>query len=401
MTPSPSDRLSQFSDRFSFHMGQPSVRIFPDTHQWHDALPLRRQELASSLATVSGQVSYGDYFTAVSDYLSQNGTALLRVAEQALKRRLPPERLTEIQIHLVKHGAFYHPAMVLLSVDGDRLPMVINVAVSEAGRERLTEEAAYLDHLHGKYPDAYIPTVFGTGIGRTASGRSLPMFAGQWLNHYHEVHRSAADAIGMKQCWSVWDTDEGSWRLNDRQIAQLFHQAAFILTYYFDPHTLCTIRQWHNAAGDFVVRKKGGDIDVRLITVRSYTPLIRLDNCDETIDLETLLDALTLFLMQTAMWLRIDRLEGVDELAWADDRVLEPIWHGFTQGLKKIAEMNGFPAEFVTGVIAYLANHSTQELLDLSLQISLRYPADLPEAALMRDRLPSHAKQLAVIIKTG
>jgi len=398
MTPSPSGSFAKVSDRFSFHVGQPSVRIFPDSHQWHDALPLCRHDLALSLTTVSGQVSYGDYFTAVSDYLVQNGTALLRVAEQALNRRLPPEKLTGIQIHLVKHGAFYHPAMILLSVDGDRLPMVINVAVSEAGRERLPEEAAYLDHLRNSYPDVYIPAVFGTGVGHTTSGQSLPMFAGQWLDHYYEVHQSAAEATGMKQCWSVWDTDQGAWRLTDRQTAQLFHQTAFILTYYFDPHTLCAIRQWHNAAGDFVVRRKGDDIDVRLIAVRSYTPLIRLDD-DETIDLETLLETLTLFLMQTAMWLRIDRLDGVDELVWADERVLTPIWNGFVEGLKKMAAMNAFPAEFVSGTAAYLANHSARDLLEIGLQITSRYPADLPEAALMRDRLPAHAEQLAAVIE--
>ena len=381
-------------------MGQPSVRITPASRQWHDALPLRRQDLVSSLTNASGQVSYGDYFTAVSDFLSQNEMALLRAAEHALKRRLPMETLNGIQVHLVKHGAFYHPAMVLLSVDDDRLPMVINVAVSEAGRARLPEEAAYLDHLHCKFPDAYIPAVFCTGTGRTAGGRSLPMFAGQWLNHYYEVHRSSADAMGMKQCWSVWDTDQGSWRLTERQIGQLFHQAAFILTYYFDPHTLCAIRQWHTAAGDFVVRKNGDDIDVRLITVRSYTPLIRLDD-DEAIDLETLLDTLTLFFMQTALWLRIDRLDGVGNLVWADDRALAPIWRGFVQGLGKMAEMKGFPAEFVGGVRTYLANHSPQELQELGLQIAARYPADLPEAALMRDRMSVHAEQLAVIIKAG
>ena len=398
MTPSPSDNAPDHFARFSFHLGRPSVPITPDSRQWQNALPLHRGELASSSTSTAGKVTYGDYFTAAGEFLSQKSATLLRSAERLLNRRLQPETLTDIQIHLIKHGAFYHPAKILLAVGHDQLPMVLNVAVSEAGRERLPQEATHLDHLHRHYPEAYLPAVFGSGVGQTVSGRTLPMFAGQWLDRYYEVHRSPNLTSEGQQRWCVWDTDEGDWFLTERQTAQLFQQTAFILTYYFDPHTLGTIRHWHHAAGDFVVRRKGDDIDVRLITVRSYAPLIQLEG-DEVVDLETLLEALAVFLMQTTLWLRIDRLDGIGDLVWADGRVLAPIWRGFVRGLEKMAWMNGFPAEFVGGVKAYLANHSARDLLDLGLQIAARYPADLPEAALMRGQLPAHAEQLAVVIK--
>lgn len=385
--------------RFTFYVGQPPEQITADRRQWYDALPLSRHDLTASPGSPAGRITYGDYFTAAADFLSRNGAAMLRKAGPILKRRLSPEALTRIHIHLIKHGAFYHPALVRLCAGRDRIPMILNVAVDDPGRRCLAAEIAALDHLNLNYAEAYVPIVYGAGTGRTSDGRSLPMFAGQWLDHFYEVHRSPAGKPADRQSWSVWDTELGCWSLNEHQTARLFEQAAYILTYHFDPHTLSTVRSWHNAAGDFVVRKNKNDIDVRLITVRRYAPLIRLDD-DETVDLETLLHALTLFLLQTSLWLRIDRIDGVGELAWADEQFLLPIWRGFAQGLRKMAATNAFPTEFAAGVFTYLLKYSTKDLLDLGLQIASRYPADLPEADLIRGHLPAHAAQLAAAIKT-
>ena len=55
---------------------------------------------------------------------------------------------------------------------------------------------------------------------------------------------------------------------------EVYRQAAFILTLYYDVETFEQIFPWHHAAGDFVVKADEGAVDVRLVTARQYAPMI-------------------------------------------------------------------------------------------------------------------------------
>ncbi len=361
--------------------------------QWHRPLPADRHAGPATLSAVS----YGDYFTAVSDYLNGDGRdALALAAQDQLGRAFHLSALDRIQIHLVKHGAFYHPARVTVTIGTRRLDVVLNVAVSPAGRERLAAEAAHLAHLAADFSPRFIPRVYGWGAGRIGDREPLPMFLGEWLNGYHELHPTVGS--DHQRPWAVWDPEHGRWHLSETQVAEFFRQAVFILTHYFDPHTIAAIQAWHHAAGDFVVRAQGADLELRLITVRRYGPLLLLVQDDE-LTIERLLEVLAVFFLRTSLWMRLDRLDGVGDLTWAGEAALPPMWEGFVQGLESMARRNDFPGNFVPSVIAYLAGHGRDEWLALGETILARFSAELPEANLLRRHLARHTDGLARIVK--
>jgi hypothetical protein len=387
---------------FEYCVGQPPTPISAADEQWFAPIALHRPATVIKQAgdvcngDTDPAVTHGDYFTAVHDFLSAFDTVLPR----HLACGFPgcdgaPE---VVRIHLVKHGAFYHPACVTLACAHHQVRMVLNVAVGALGRNRLAVEAGYFEQLHRNFPEAYIPQLYRMGVGRTTRRDPLPMFAAQWLDGFHEMHRSESMASAAQQ-WVVWDCDAGSWCLSEAQVADFFRRAVFILTYYFDPHTLSAIMEWHHAAGDFIVKRNADQsLDVRLITVRRYGPLFHL-TADDSLDVNTLLDALTVFFLRTSLWMRLDRLDGVGSLVWSHDATLRPIWEGFIQGLEQFARLHQFPETFVAAATGYIANHDRHALRHMGRQILEHYPPDLPEAVLIEHHLDRHAACLATLIQ--
>lgn len=370
-------------------MGQPPTAVTAETPQW--ALPLPTDRHMPAFDSPS-DITYGDYFTAVCDYLSpQRVHHLLGAVARVLERRLASERLAGIRIHLIKHGAFYHPALLTFDVGGDLVSLVVNVAVSNTGRCRLPSETACLQALERDFAEDWIPRVFDSGIGCVPGQPPLPMFAAEWFADFHELHRISSP--DDHQAWAVWDAVRGPWHLDETQVAAFFRQSMAILTCYFDPHTLCAIIDWHHAAGDFVVQENAGALAVRLITVRRYAPLFQL-HADDSVGLETLLDALAVFFMRSSLWMRLDRVDGVGALVWAGDHTVAPMWQGFIQGLESIARRNDFPVSFVEGVRHYFARHQCNDWQEIGEAIVGRCAADLPEAALMSAHLGAHVAVL-------
>jgi hypothetical protein len=302
------------------------------------------------------------------------------------------DAIEEIRIHLVKHGACYHPAMVILATGGVDVPIVVNVAVSREGQDIIAIETECLTQLSRRFADHLLPEVYHFGAGRPGGGGELPMFAGEWFSHYHEFHLAHSSPSGANR-HVVWDPDRGPWLLNEIQSADLYRQAMLILTSCFAPYTLSAIQQWHHAAGDFVVKATPDGIDLRLITVRRCAPLLNLDTQDP-ITLETLLETLAVFFLRTSLWMRIDRIDGVGELIWAGEAALAPIWKGFGEGLEKMAGRHDLPPAFAEAAKQYLASHTREDLVDLGLEILNRYPRSLPEATLIQRHLKRHAEQI-------
>ena len=58
-------------------------------------------------------ISHGDYFTAVRNFLEQDGYEIItRAVSQQTRRDITSEEIEEIRIFLEKHGEFYHPARI-------------------------------------------------------------------------------------------------------------------------------------------------------------------------------------------------------------------------------------------------------------------------------------------------
>jgi hypothetical protein len=386
--------------RFECYVGQPPMPVTAAHPQWSAAIPVHRRATSITADGVAdtAAVTYGEYFTAACDFLSADAMAVPALAIRRCLGSTVAPAPEVVRIHLVKHGAMYHPARVTLVTGQTQVPLVLNVAISPEGRERLPAEVAHLTRLQRDFPETYVPEVYGWGRGATDRQAPLPMFAGQWLAGYHEVHRTTGDGSGRQQ-WIVWDSDAGPWRLSRARVADFFRQAVFILTFYFDPYTLHAIMEWHHAAGDFVLKRKSdGNIEVRLITVRRYGPLFHQD-ADAAVDLQTLLGALTVFFLRTSLWMRLDRLEGTGALVWSEDGVVPAMWEGFVRGLGRLAGVHHFPESFADAAVRYVAAHDRHDLRRLGLGILERYPADLPETALIRRHLGRHAARLASVIR--
>ena len=85
---------------------------------------------------------------------------------------------------------------------------------------------------------------------------------------------------------------------------------AAILTGYFDTRSFAQIYPWHPAAGDFIARIAGDGVAVRLVAARQYGPLVGPPDLPPE-------EALLFFFLNLTLRLRVDRLDGVGEVAWA------------------------------------------------------------------------------------
>ncbi len=376
---------------FEYFVGQPPTALTPQSPQWSAPLPMHRQATGSEGPTDSSPdaITYGTYFAAARDFLRQNGLAVpVRAAASLLGRRVEPREIGKINIHLVKHGAFYHPALVKVVAGKEEIPLVLNVAVSAAGRAALAKEFGYLEQLNSSFTDRYVPQVFGCGRGAVEDQDGLPIFAAQWLSGYSEFHLTRAGEDSDLQQWQVWDDPE-PWYLSPEQVADLYRQATAILTSHFNPLTFEAIVDWHHGAGDFVVKKEKTHIDVRLITVRRYVPLIQLEP-HETIDPQLLLDTLMVLFISTSIRMRLDRLDGVGKLVWAPDHIMPFVWQGFDQGLRHMAVLHDFPDQFAQGVQEYMTTYTIDDILDIGKSVIQRFPPSSEESALATRHLSDH-----------
>jgi hypothetical protein len=369
--------------------------LTPESDLWSALLPVSRHAFHQADADrfVDTAITYGDYFTAVQHYLSQDDMAPVRRAGLALTgRRLFLTDIDGIAIYLVKHGAFYHPAYGVLTVKGRPLPFVVNVAVSRAGREVIDGEYAGLARLNGELDAPFWPAVFGIGRGNDLHGRQIPMFLGQWFDGFCEFHLTgeAPDQYTV----AVWDRPNGRHLLGPDQVVRCLGQAAVILAYAYNPLTFESIRNWHHAAGDFVIAMDGENIDLRLITVRRYAPMID----DPAPDVSSMLEALLLLLVEVSLKLRLDRLDGVGRMVCHHRDVIPAICQGFFKGVQMGAAMRGLPEDLATTVKEYAALHNADQLMAIAVGLMAKAAFDPEERRLVRTILGRHISGLGAAL---
>jgi len=342
----------------------------------------------------SDSVTYGEYVEAITTYLSQENFRPVRSAA----RRLCPhvsggEIPDDIRIFLVKHGEYYHPCRVEMQFSGQPLNCVLNGAVSQPGLSFIHKECRLMDHLNTSFPYAFIPGVFDAGEVFINEIRPIRLFIGEWFDGYYEFHLSRnpqKDTTGI----IVWDESGPPFFLNEIQTVQLFEEAAHILTAYYNPLSLEQISSWHHAAGDFVVKITGNRPVVKLITVRNYGPLV--DEPDK--DLGTVLDCLLIFLLNLSIRIRLDRLDGVGDAAWAGKPALKGCVQGFFKGLDRQTHAGIIPAELVDGFKTYLSSFTSKDLINWATTVVDGYHPDTFGLVLIHRNLDHHIEYLRHLI---
>lgn len=391
---------SAYQPKIKYLSSSPYGDVVPDQSGLDSPLPLQLADLdgTSKSSTIIG-LTYGCYLETIKDFLSRDSYHFLM---DALRRQTGKDialrDIESITIRSEKHGAMYHIASIDVITADDIIKFASTSALSEKGKLYLESDFYWLQSLHNKYAFSYLPRVYhqDQACYQSLEGTRQAMLIslGEWLDGYHEFHLSLDKNDGQQKI-VVWDLNNGYYYLSAAQGHSLYRLASLILTLYYDTDTFQQISLWHHAAGDFVVRTDGQDLDLKLITVRNYEPMISFPAAEDGNNLAALLH----FFLHLSIRMRIDRLDGVGAVAWAGDFCLDAIMKGFYQALG-IKEKMGNPAainrdEFLVG----LKGFSPDDWTDMARAALETYPqpdADLP---VIMHNLDRHAASLYAAIQ--
>ena len=389
--------------RFKFFLSSRKNPVREDDFIWSTPIPLNRHRSAITFEPESDIfINHGDYFTAARNFLERDGYAIItQSVSQYLHRTIAPEEIEEIRIFLDKHGEFYHPSKIEAVLQDVKILFVLNVAVTDVGKQCAQREYRLLKKLNTQYSDSFIPKVYAQGNVFTKMDQvETRMFLGEWFEGFNEFHMSL-DPDDKKYKIIVWNHEHGNFFLTPHQTMELYRQAAKILTYYYNVETFEQIFSWHHAAGDFVLNCQEDDIELKLVTVRQYRSMYENNIVSESIepDSELILEALLVFFLNMAIKMRIDRIDGVGEIVWSDDVALKGILKGFFEALALKPEISVFVEPLNDCFRQHLLSCRRADFFDLNQAIVHTYPLQAPEVPVIQQHLGKHVEGLYNSIK--
>ena len=379
------------------------IRLLATTPQVD--VPLRAAQSAAHLPAgphgedEESNLRYGPYLKAVRHLLvKDNCQKILKAVCSQLNQTVTAEEVEFIEIRTEKHGAWYHVARVDVSVTGQKVLFAVNVAAAPEVRQRLEKEYRLLDRLNSRYHYGLLPNVYFKGAGRYRARsepiRWLHMFVAEWFKGFHEFHLHRDDAAGPNRML-LWDLDRGSRYLSERQCLELYRQAAKTLTLYYDWNSSKQIYPWHHAAGDFVLKEEGEELDVRLVTVRNYYAVVDFGTGNKTA--RTL--ALILFFLHLTVRMRVDRLDGVGEVVWAEDYCLEGVVAGFFEGLVAGEKRDRRGVVSAKEIKKVLRSFSRDEWLQLLVELLETYQFSHEELSLLSEHGDRHIDSMRQVLR--
>lgn len=371
--------------KFKFFLSKFAEPITENHPVWNIPLPVSRHHGANSDKRA---FTCGDYFKAAEAFLSENHfQRLVSSVCQQSNVLILPETIENISVFLEKHGEFYHPSKIEVSTGSQQYDFVLNVAVSKTGLNCLKNEFELLKKLRHELPWEFIPAVYEKSDMKPAAGEfASQMFSGEWFTGFNEFHIHSFDPDGNCRI-EVWDQARGNHFISEKQAYELYSQTALILTCYFNLKTFEQIHPWHHAAGDFVLKISGDRMWVKLVTIRGYHPLI----CNDTIDMESIMEAMVFFLMDLSIQNRIDRFKGVGDIAWADDIYVMASIDGFFKGLDQKIQSNIISQRLADNLGVYLKSLTQSDMENFFTEIILAWPRQAPELPMIKDKIRSHA----------
>ncbi len=335
-------------------------------------------------------MSYGAYLMEIKTVILSHSSQLERAFAGQCGHA--PGHVNAVDIIVEKHGSDYHPARIRVNGEAGIESFVLNVALTDRGRSRLRHEFALLQELSRTDEWRLIPRVYfmaQSGPLASLGGEKMVMFLGEWLDGYHEFHYSRDPETNGHRV-KVWDTDEGYRFLSFWEESELFRQAAFILTFYYDTANFREIFPWHHAAGDFVVNVQGGKLRVRLITVRQYKARAVFDQGFQ----DNAVHALLLFLINLTMRMRLDREDGVGDTLWARGPVLDGVVQGFIDALKIKTRLGSCDRSLIRKFSLLAAGTSLEEFTQLCRAVVESYDEAAPDSPVVRENSVEHILDL-------
>lgn len=346
-------------------------------------------------STGASRITYGRYLRSVGRYLSANS---FRTVRKLLARQpdSPPRLESAKKIELIseKHGALYSVSRLAIHFPETVLSFAVNTAFSAEQQAFLQLEYRLLRNLFDKFRLPFLPRPFLSGK-TNLEGIDLParLFVAEWFENYHEFHLSSHGPADSSERIVVWNGGEKPCFLNGYQSAELYARASRILTACLDTGSFRQIYPWHHAAGDFVVDEARDPLSVRLITARGYRSLLpRKSDANDK-----LLGSLHFFL-NLSIRMRIDRLDGTGELAWASpDESLAGVIRGFSEAWEtKVLEDDELPE--AQHLFAVFLRFSPEERLALAEIAAWNGRIEAGEEDFLIARLPAHVNELSAVL---
>jgi hypothetical protein len=383
--------------QFSYFISPGETPVFENSDLWLQPLSLSRHFLGENSAISLG---HGEYFQTIRNFLENDGNEIIcRALTRRLQQDVKAQDIREIQLCLVKHGEFYHPARIEVLTHRHKIPFVLNVAVSETGIKAINKEYHCLIKLNDEFPICFLPKVFGFGEVASTGDHKIRMFLGHWFEGYKEFHISR-DPSDNRNKILVWDDIRSPYYLSLKQSAELYRQAARILTYYYNVESFEQIFPWHHGAGDFVVKIGEANLDLKLISVRGYAPLFtnpnQLKNGEK--DTELILQALLIFFLNLSIRMRLDRYDGVGDIVWADGPVVQSTLDGVMDGLALKPSVASMPDSLDNCFRYYLSVCTKEDLNELSNALVETFNQRAPEVRVVKQHLKEHVEELSRVI---
>jgi hypothetical protein len=358
----------------------PDGPVLFDEHGLDSLLPLSRP---AGRQVDHSRITYRRYLEAIRLFVLDHWQKILAIVSE---EGVDTARIQRIDIISEKHGSDYHPAQVRLQATDWSRSFVVNAALTERGIQRLSRDFHLLDLLRARFKRCFVPAVYFLAevtLDRGAVDElRTKLSLGEWLERLWEFHVSMLEG---SPATVLWDTEAGYSALAETAAEEMYKQAAFILTYYYDVDSGEEIFPWHHAAGDFVAAS-GPPVQVRLITVRQYASrwTLRKDSRHDT------MQALLLFLANLSLRMRLDRLDGVGDIVWVGQHCAKGAMSGFLDALTaKVAE-SLLDAKTLEEFGKYIKGISPAELAEIFQAVVDSHDEDAPDVPVILDNLVDH-----------
>ncbi len=375
---------NHFAARSRFLHSSPSGLVQFDEKQLESFLPLARPDGNNEAVQ---RITYRVYLGAIRQFIHDHWEQFLEVlAGQGLK---DARNIHSIDIIAEKHGGDYHPARIKVQAAAFRHSFAVNVALTPRGKPRVSQDFHLLASLRERFPAKFTPEVYFLGEvnvqAKNEEDLVIVMFMGEWLDGYHEFHLSVEPESG-KTGTILWDLNRGYQFLSRDTTAEIFRQAALIMTSYYDTKTFAEVYPWHHAAGDFVVKYSEGIVDVKLITLRQHAPRMVFHEHS----FRNRLTALMIFLANLTVRMRLDRLGGVGEIVWAGDHAVDGAIRGFLAGMKAQVATGMCDDMLLRQFIEETIRMAPAEVAEIFQMVTESYDEEAPDSPVILDHLADH-----------
>jgi hypothetical protein len=306
------------------------------------------------------------------------------------------QEIQSLEIISQKHGAFYHVTQVRVKVSGRLISFAINCAVDVQRQTFLESEFALLRDLNKQFPLGMIPRAYVLGESPYAAeggGQlALKAFIAEWFEEFHEFHLSR-QSVGDSPVIRVWGVRTSESFLDAHETRSLYHQAAAILTAYLDTESFSQIYPWHHAAGDFILKRRQDGVELRLITVRGYFPLVTIDlgSSDRWIPIVH-------FFLNLSLRMRLDRLDGTGDMVWASPACLHGVVSGFLE-MWKLKAGNDLRLPRAPDVLEMLRSFTCEEWSSLADLVLIDGLVEADEIQFIQPFLEEHLVSLSEVLK--